>query len=103
MSRTDVGGLLAIVVFYLASRRLLHLAGVEFDSVGVQIYWQILPYHLLRDELWTSLWYLHSQPPLFNLLLGLAFQVSEWRTQSCDWASRPSLSGPWPSSSCGFG
>ncbi len=30
---------------------------------------------LLQDDLWTSVWHLHSQPPLFNLILGAVLQL----------------------------
>lgn len=32
---------------------------------------QYLDFGLLKNELWTSLFYLHSQPPLFNFLIGI--------------------------------
>ena len=32
---------------------------------------QYLDFALLKSELWTSLFYLHSQPPLFNFLIGI--------------------------------
>lgn len=34
-------------------------------------FWQTLPLYHLRTDLWNSLWFLHAQPPLFNLLGGL--------------------------------
>ncbi len=52
-------------------------AGVHFDIAPVAKSWQILPSHLLRDELLRSLWYLHSQPPLMNLVVGVAMH-SPW-------------------------
>ncbi|MBC8144345.1 MAG: hypothetical protein H7X80_02100 [bacterium] len=44
--------------------------GVRFDMTPLQLYYQYLDPVLLREELWTSLLYLHSQPPLFNVFLG---------------------------------
>lgn len=38
-------------------------------------YWQTLPYGLLRAELLPSIWYLHSQPPLYNLVGGLLIVI----------------------------
>jgi hypothetical protein len=38
-------------------------------------YWQTLPYGLLRDELLTSIWHLHAQPPLFNLFGGVLIKL----------------------------
>jgi hypothetical protein len=38
--------------------------------------WQLLPWPPLLDDLGTSLLDLHSQPPLLNLLFGLAFKAA---------------------------
>ncbi|MDT8323913.1 MAG: hypothetical protein RRA94_07385 [Bacteroidota bacterium] len=38
-------------------------------------FWQILDYRFLQDDLLQNLWYLHGQPPLYNLYLGTLFQV----------------------------
>jgi len=35
---------------------------------------QTLPLDALRSDLWRSLWYLHAQPPLLNLVGGLLIQ-----------------------------
>lgn len=35
---------------------------------------QTLPLDALRSDLWRSLWYLHAQPPLLNLVGGLLMQ-----------------------------
>jgi len=50
-------------------------AGVRFDSAGIGYFWQYLDPELLRHRLAESLLYLHSQPPLFNLFLGLALKA----------------------------
>lgn len=34
-------------------------------------YWQAIPIDLLQSDLLRSLWYLHSQPPLYNLWAGI--------------------------------
>ncbi len=38
-------------------------------------FWQTLPVESLRDDLFASLWHLHSQPPLFNLLGGVLIKT----------------------------
>ncbi len=38
-------------------------------------FYQFLPTAALRDHLAESLWYLHAQPPLLDLLLGLALKL----------------------------
>ncbi|MBI3161879.1 MAG: hypothetical protein HYZ23_05190 [Chloroflexi bacterium] len=63
---------------------LLHLSAAILSArlLGVSIniaapwgewdwFWQTLPLDLLRTDLWGSIWYLHSQPPLFNVLGGV--------------------------------
>jgi hypothetical protein len=44
------------------------------------MYWQYLDAALLRDRLWESLFYLHSQPPLFNLFLACVRAVAPGHT-----------------------
>jgi hypothetical protein len=34
-------------------------------------FWQTLPLDTLRTDLWRSIWFLHAQPPLFNLYGGI--------------------------------
>ncbi len=48
--------------------------GGRFDD-DTFYFWQILDTELLRSRLLESLWYLHMQPPFFNLFLGL---VEQW-------------------------
>jgi hypothetical protein len=62
--------LLKIVAAFVASRALYNLSGNGFaTNLG---FWQFLDLPLLQSRLWQSLFYLHSQPPLLNLLLGAA-------------------------------
>ncbi len=45
--------------------------------------WQALDTDLLRNDLLTSLFYLHTQPPLFNLFAGMIIKVfSDYAAQS---------------------
>lgn len=67
---------LAIAVgAYIASRILLHLIGVRFDASPLAYYHQYLDPDLLRFDLVRSIVYLHTQPPLFNLFLGVILKV----------------------------
>jgi 4-amino-4-deoxy-L-arabinose transferase-like glycosyltransferase len=63
---------------------LLHLsvATIYIRFIGVSIrldapwgtwdwFWQNLPLDNLKNDLWHSLWFLHAQPPMFNLLGGI--------------------------------
>lgn len=39
-------------------------------------FWQVLPANLLQTDLWCSLWNLHAQPPLYNLLGALIMRLN---------------------------
>jgi hypothetical protein len=49
--------------------------GVRFDIGPLDYYWQFIDPQLLRTNLFESLYYLHSQPPLFNLFLGIVLKL----------------------------
>ncbi len=68
--------LLGLTVVFLVSRLLFFALGVRFDAAPLADYWQYLDPRLLEDDLLRSLFYLHSQPPLFNLFLGLVLKWS---------------------------
>lgn len=51
-----------------------HLLGVRFNASTLDAYWQFVDPFLLRREPIASILNLHSQPPLFNLLLALALR-----------------------------
>lgn len=71
----------ALVVVFSLSRLAYRAAGVRFDTTPLAYYWQYLDPALLRAELGASLVALHSQPPVFNLFLGLVSQLPEaWQT-----------------------
>ncbi len=67
--------LLLLLAAMLVVRGIAYAAGVGFWDMGLTA-WQLLPTHLLRDDLWRSVWYLHSQPPLFNLLTGVLLKIA---------------------------
>ena len=66
------------MVFAL-SRALYFRAGVRFNDGPLGVYWQYLDPFLLRRRLAESLFYLHGQPPLFNLYLGAALKTGHER------------------------
>ena len=72
----------ALTAVFAASRIWAWEAGVRFDSSPLGGFWQILDQSLLKTRLLQSIWYLHAQPPLFNLLLGLDLKLfgSGWAT-----------------------
>ncbi len=61
---------------FAVSRVAAHLAGVRYDASLLPVSLQHLDLPLLQDRLLESLWYQHTQPPLFNLLIGLVLKLS---------------------------
>lgn len=68
--------LLVVVGVFLLSRAAVYACGVRFDDTPLGYFLQYLDVDLLRHDLARSLWHLHSQPPLFNLLLGLTLKTA---------------------------
>lgn len=66
----------ALLGIFAAAHAFYYLLGIRFDDTSLAWYWQFLDPELLQDRLLESLFYLHSQPPLFNLFLGVALKVS---------------------------
>lgn len=63
-----------LTLFFLATRPYVHAAfPAQWETYNV--YWQFLDPVILRTDLWRGLWYLHAQPPLFNLFVGLSLQI----------------------------
>lgn len=52
------------------------MVGVSLENTALLEYWQYLDSNSLKNNLLNSLWYQHSQPPLFNLLLGIILKCS---------------------------
>jgi hypothetical protein len=52
------------------------VAGIGFDTSTRLNFWQFVDPGVLHDAPLKSLWYLHSQPPLFNAFLWFAESVS---------------------------
>jgi hypothetical protein len=73
--RESTGGIIILAVF-IASRFIFSFMGGAFIAKPLTFAMQYLDPVLLRDDLLQSLFYLHSQPPLFNLMLGLMLKLS---------------------------
>jgi hypothetical protein len=69
------GHLLAVVGLFLLSRAILSPFTGHFDISPLTYYWQYADPKLLREDLLRTLFYLHSQPPLFNLYLGIVLKL----------------------------
>ena len=60
-----------------ATHVIYYLVGVRFDDTSLLWFWQFLDPELLRHKLWESVFYLHGQPPLYNLFLGAILKVAD--------------------------
>jgi hypothetical protein len=80
VSRTDRPrdpvGIAVVVCAFVVARLAYRLAGVHFDAEMLPHAWQLLDPRLLDQHLLQSVWYLHMQPPLFNLGVGLLLKLS---------------------------
>ncbi len=65
-----------IAAAFVASRVAFAYAGVKFDATPLDEYWQYLDRRWLEHDLLRSTFYMHSQPPGFNLLLGAVLKVA---------------------------
>ena len=57
---------------------LLVATGVGFDTGYLNYGWQLIPWDVLTNDPWRSLWYLHVQPPGWNFFLGVPSWISPW-------------------------
>jgi hypothetical protein len=77
---TDRMAILTVAVVALGAHLAAAIAGVrlvasDFTSDSLGLTWQLLPKHLLRHDLFSSVVHLQSQPPLFNLATGALLEL----------------------------
>jgi len=65
-----------LAIAFVGSRLAYSAAGLRFRDDTIQYFAQLLDPPLLQSRLVESLWHLHAQPPLFNLLTGIALKCS---------------------------
>ncbi|HUT03482.1 MAG TPA: hypothetical protein VM163_06285 [bacterium] len=68
--------LLWLAIIFVFIQVIFHLLGMRFSDALPYGASQFLDTELLRHRLLESVFYMHSQPPLFNLFLGLALKLS---------------------------
>jgi len=56
-------------------RALAYALGLRFDASQAAAFWHFIEPELLRERLVESVFYLHAQPPLFNLWLGVYYKL----------------------------
>jgi len=67
--------ILLLLLVFAVSRCIYFLIGVRFDANPLLWFWHYIDPYLLQNDLWQSIYYLHIQPPLFNLWLGLSLKL----------------------------
>jgi len=65
-----------LVIFFILSRGLVALAHIAMDDTALYRYWQYLDVFTLQHHLLRGVWYDHTQPPLFNLFLGVVLKTA---------------------------
>jgi hypothetical protein len=71
-----------IVAVFVVSRVAIYAVGVRFDVGLLHNAYQLLDVRLLHDDPFTSIFYLHSQPPLFNLFTAAVVQLPAGAVQT---------------------
>jgi ubiquinone/menaquinone biosynthesis C-methylase UbiE len=66
---------LLLLLVFSASRIVYYGLGVRFDARPLLTFFQIIDPELLRHRLFESLYYLHAQPPGFNLYAGVLLKL----------------------------
>ena len=67
---------LALLALFALSRVAYYAAGVRFDDRPLGSFYQIFDPGLLQHRLAETLFYAHSQPPGFNLMVGLLLKLA---------------------------
>ncbi len=67
---------LGTLAAFVLSRVLYDRAGIQFQGDPYLGYWHFIDPQLMITDLWRSVYHLHSQPPLMNLLAGVILQAS---------------------------
>lgn len=68
---------LIILTCFAVSRLLYFLAAVRFEAARpLATFFQIMDPVLLRDRLFETTWYMHTQPPALNFFIGLVLKAT---------------------------
>src|SRR5258708_18078900 len=71
-----------VLAAYVASRIFYAALGVRFNAADLDIFWQLPDRQWLLSRFGETLFYMHSQPPLFALLVGLGLQSNPVQPES---------------------
>jgi hypothetical protein len=64
-----------VLTAFVVSRVAYAIAGVRFSTDPLDHAVQLIDLPLLRHDFWTSIWYLHTQPPLYNVFVGFLIHL----------------------------
>lgn len=81
-------GELWVLAVFAISRLVYFAAGVRFSALPVATFWQMIDPALMRTDLLRSLWYLHMQPPGYNLAIGLIVKLFPNHYAGVLWATQ---------------
>jgi hypothetical protein len=65
-----------ILIVFILSRIILSFFHIEMDYDALLRNWQYLDMDSLRNDLLRGIWYDHTQPPVFNLFLGIVLKLT---------------------------
>ncbi len=72
-----------LAMTFSLSRLTFYLMGVRYNLSSLDWFWQYLEPSILQDHLLRGLINLHSQPPGFNLFIGLILKICSNSSLSC--------------------
>lgn len=67
---------LFLATIFVLSRCIYFFAGIRFDVAPLLWFWQFIDPVLLKKHLLQSIYYQHTQPPLFNLMVGWILKIA---------------------------
>jgi len=67
--------ILLFIIIYFGVHVYYYFSGIVFDYTSLNWYWHFIDLDLLKTNLFQSIYYLHSQPPFFNLFLGVIIKI----------------------------
>jgi hypothetical protein len=84
--------LVYLTLVFIATRLAID-AKIPFRCDTINTYMQYLDPRILRNNLAQGIWYLHTQPPLYNLSLGLVLKFQSKHLQTASFSSAYFLMG----------
>ncbi len=67
--------LIITITLFIISRIIIYLSGIYPNHEIFATMWQVLDLNLLEKNFLSSIYYIHYQPPLWNLLVGFIVQI----------------------------